>query len=800
MKYFFTICFILVFVPLFGQRTLFVKDQFTKEAIPFVKVRPDKGNPVIADIDGAFILDPTVQSLDLRAYSFVDTIIDVSSIIDSIIYMRPVVQEVQEVVVVPGENPAHRIINEAIRRRKENDPLRNDAFRYESYSKFIFDINRSVLDSIPKETTDTNLIDLRNFFNSQYLFMLESATTRTFIPPDKDKEEITAYKVSGFKNPLFSTFANEMQSFSFYDDQFQILGTSYINPISPGSTRKYLFILEDTTIVNTDTTYTIFYRPRKKKNFDGMTGHLYINTNGFAIEKVIASPHKNNNFSRISIIQEYTLVNENKWFPLKLSTEIDFTGMQIKTDMPNSYVQGKGNTYIRNIEINPGGLKKRGYNNITTVTADDAAYVDDETWDSLRVYKINELEERTYEAIDSLSEAEHLEEKLDKVTSLLDGKLTLGKFNLDLTRILNYDYYEGYRLGAGLETSDRLMRNIILGSYFGWGTRDKDFKYGGYSTFHFSRKKGIKLKLSYQQDVLERGGTIYRDQEFSLSSPLLLRHFFIQNMEKQRLGEIVFSFNLKPNIRFSLIGNYQRLWYTNDYRYSTDSDFSGILPEDIDVAETGIEVVWNIREKIMLIGNKRISKGTKYPKIHLQAIKGWKGWFESELDYYRFSAEINHSISLRGVGKLIWNLSASQTVGDVPLFLMQRGNGTSKNWNLSVINTFETMGPSEFFNSRQAALYTRFLFTPIRTKAKWNEPQFGLHHAIGYGDMTNKSMHNIEFSSMDKGFYETGLLLNNLYVSGFSGLGVGIFYRYGNYSDSDWKLNIVPKISLSITL
>jgi hypothetical protein len=32
------------------------------------------------------------------------------------------------------------------------------------------------------------------------------------------------------------------------------------------------------------------------------------------------------------------------------------------------------------------------------------------------------------------------------------------------------------------------------------------------------------------------------------------------------------------------------------------------------------------------------------------------------------------------------------------------------------------------------------------------------------------------------------------------GIGIGGFYRYGSYSDSDWKKNIVPKITLSVAL
>jgi hypothetical protein len=39
-----------------------------------------------------------------------------------------------------------------------------------------------------------------------------------------------------------------------------------------------------------------------------------------------------------------------------------------------------------------------------------------------------------------------------------------------------------------------------------------------------------------------------------------------------------------------------------------------------------------------------------------------------------------------------------------------------------------------------------------------------------------------------------------LFTSGFTGIGIACFYRYGYYADADWKKNIVPKIAVSFNL
>ncbi len=416
-----------------GQQKFFIKDRVRLEGIPFAKVMSTSIAPQLTDIDGAFQIPDSIITesyITVRSYGYLDTLIALRMVENFTIYLEPIMQEVEEVVVRAGENPAHRIIQAAIDNRKSNDPLRNNAFQYESYSKFVFDIDREALDSLVPDDSDSSMMSIMAFFDQQHLFLLESASRRTFIPPSKDKEEIIAYKVSGFQNPIFSTFANEIQSFSFYNESIQILGKEYVNPIAPGGTRRYLFILEDTLVINSDTTYTIFYRPRKGSNYDGLTGRLYINTDGFAIEKVTASPYDQSGFE-VQIVQEYAHLNDKKWFPLKLSTNVAFP----ETISVNGLkMVGKGNTYIRNVIVDPEDLKRIKFNNVTVTTTEDAGETDQKTWENLREYQITEREIKTYQVVDSISKAEKLEQKFDLLSSAMQGKIPLGKNNVKLNK------------------------------------------------------------------------------------------------------------------------------------------------------------------------------------------------------------------------------------------------------------------------------------------------------------------------------------------------------------------------------
>ena len=787
-----------------AAQTVQILDGETQTPIPFVRVEPNPGNPLLSDIDGFFEIPTGAKMLRLESAEYNDTTIAVSAIGDTIL-LQPIGSELDEFVVLPGENPAERIMEKAIANRKKNHPMGDEAFTYTSYSKFVFTMDPDALAQISDTTTDSNLIEIKQYFGKQHLFMMESTTDKSFDPPYREKEVITAYKVSGFSDPAFSTFANEMQSFNFYENQFTLLGKSYLNPLALGSIRRYLFILEDSTVTDIGTTYTIRFQPRKDKNFDGMRGWLYINTNGYALEKVIAEPAEKSESIQPKIIQEYMLVDGRKWFPGKLSMEAVFPALRLSTKLDNGYLVGKGTTYIDNIKLGADVSKQR-FNAVTVETAIDANDKDSTHWDSRRKYELTDREIETYRVIDSLSEANHFEQKLGAISALSSGKIPMGYVQLDVKRLIDYRDYEGYRLGAGLETSQKLWKRATIGGYFGYGTRDKAWKYGGYASCILFPKHFVTVQGSFQEDLVERGGTTFLADESTFSIGNMYRHLYVANMEQQRKAELSLSGYITPRVKVLGSVNYQRIRLTDGYEYTAPdgSFFSGDNP--FDLAEASVEVIWTIREKLMYLGTRRVSKGSRWPRISAKMTQGISGIEASQLDYQRFNLNIQQDIPIRAVGKFSYLITAGKTMGDVPLFLTQIATGTGgRHWNVSVMNTFETMEASGFFNKEQVAIFTRFTFKEFKTNSKWTSPQIVLHHAMGTGTFSGRSEHFLpegepQFRDMSKGYYEAGVLVDKLFTMSFLGLGIGAFYNYGPYSSIYAKDNFTVKIGISVAL
>jgi hypothetical protein len=769
-----------------------VHDAQTGEPLPFVKVSENKQTPLLTDVDGRvkLVINPT-SSYHFSFYDYKDTILTGEQIISAkrLVNLIPESKLFDEVIILPGENPAHRIIQNAMDRRKDNDPMRNNSFQYEGFSRFY--LNGETTHEINRDTiTDTSLIKTFKLFDEQYLFLTETASERIFSPPNYDKETVTSYKVSGLKNPLFASLVNQFQSFSFYANIFSIGDIDYINPIAPGGIRRYLFILEDTLVKGSDTTFTMSFRPRKGKIFEGLKGHISINSKGWAIERIIAEPYEAQESFKVKIIQEYKFTGEKKWFPYQLSTEFQFPGLKI-----NNYHQliGRSNLYVKNVQFDVD--IKKGFNAVKLEVLPDA--VDDTLGlRNARGTQSTTKDLNTYHVVDSISKEMNFEQLVDFAAILSTGKIPIKKISIPIWRLSDFNQHEGYRLGLGLETNSRLSKHFSLGGYFAYGFRDEAWKWGGNLDVVLAQKRQIKLELAYNDDVFERGGIDYSTYNFDLTSGDVYRNFFINQMERQRKATVALGGYLTQNFHFKLESNYRRINFLDDYSFSPLVHEDGTLSSTFDAAETGIVVNWTIREKVMLLGEQRVSLGSKFPKIQLKAMKGWNTIFDGQLDYYRFNLAVNQNFTIRGVGKLQLNSTSGLTIGEVPLAFMQMPFGTNRNWNLTVPNTFETMLPSEFFTDKHTAFFLRFAFLPLKNKTSFTEPQFIIHSAAGVGEMRNQQLHNHTFNVHEKGFYEAGLIVDNLIILGSSGFGIGVFHRFGAYAFPEMKDNFVYKLSL----
>ncbi|MFN6075199.1 MAG: DUF5686 family protein [Fluviicola sp.] len=787
----FTLFALILFIQQFSFSQIQILDLESKEAIPFVKVIPENQAGFLTDIDGYFTINNSVKSFQLKSYGFKDTTIIYSG--EKVIYLQELASEIEEVVILPGENPAEIIMEKAIENRKVNHPKGDLSYKCTNYSKFLITITPETLLSIPDTTTDSILINVRNFFDKQHLFLLESTSDKYYRPPFREKEVITAYEVSGLTDPMFSNFANEMQSFHFYENQFQILGLNYISPLAFGSVRRYLFILEDSTLNESgDTTFTIRFRPRKDKNFDGMEGTLFINSNGWAVEKVIARPKKDSDTTiNIEIVQEYEWIDNKKWFPKKLSTEFYFPNAALSTKINNAALIGKGSTYIERIELGID-LSDEKFNNAELITQTDANEKDSLFWNQSRKYELDEKEKNTFITIDSISKKYKLERKMLAFTSLFEGKIPLGKFQIDLGKSFRYTYYEKLRLGLALETSDRFSKRFQIGGYYVYGTNDKQWKHGAYSSVLIHPKSFLKLDFLYKNDIEERGENNFTPSSLGFDQTRVQNVFYINEVDQQRLAQVGLSMYLRTRLFTKFSGSYERILFKDGYTFKNNA----LAFENFSLSA---EFRYTPGEKIAHLGYKRMSLGTMWPVFEGKITQGISGVWKSTYDFTRYFIRMNHTIPIRAVGKLNTSIHYGKVIGDVPLFYHYTVEAAGGNWSLSAANRFETILSNTRYQKELFAVFNRFTFKEFKTNLKWTSPAVGFHHGFGTGNSANFVDHQGKsYSTLSKSYGEAGFFINNLLVSNFTGIGIGAFYHYLGDTHPTFEKNLTFKIMIGV--
>ncbi len=793
--------------------------------LAFVNILFDHtGRGVSCDIDGMFVIKDLegIHKLHFTYVGFHDTSIAVTAIQNNFLNlkMRPKSYQLKEVKIYPGENPAHRIIRNCVDNRKVNNPEKLISFSYKAYHKMIFTAkstaehqadsvlrsnhsisigtNASTTTNTTPEETDTAAEWEENFFKSQHLFMMESVTERKFKRPDKNYEKVIGTRVSGLKDPLFALVATQLQSFSFYHPEINILDKNYINPISPGSWNKYFFNIEDTIYKGVDSVYVISFRPFKGKNFDGLRGVLYINTHKYAIQNVIAGPADTTESIGIKIQQKYNLIDGKYWFPVQLNTNIEFNSISLN----NQALVGIGKSYLKNIKINPP-IKKQHFNNVVLDIDRMASKQDSSFWNKNRVLQLDSLELKTYSVIDSIGQAEHLDEKLWILRTLTNGFIPWGPINMEIDKFFQFNEFEGFRMGLSIKTNDRMARWVQLGAYGAWATRDMEWKYGGSLDFTLHRPSETHLYIEYKHDVVESAS----QESFSKNTFYntdLYRNFLVRQMNYTNSLKAELQFRAIPNFSWKIgINVYDKL---ENKPYSPPNQVLNPSSASTLFEEAYIETRFAYKEKIIRNPLYQISLGTKYPILNIRYTHGLysnTGNISDNPAYDRIDLQLSKSFFIRYLGTSSFTIRGGliQTDQNMPWYQLYNGRGSYASFYLESPNSFGTMRMNEFLSNQYLSMFYRHNFGTLLFGDKKFVPQPEFISSFTIGSLPNNfSYPNIEYNTLEKGFFESGIMLNSILKSGFSTIGIGAFYRYGAYAfPNEWD-NFALKFSLKFVL
>lgn len=797
--------FCLVSIQLFAQNKEIegtVMDANSKTALAFVNILLNGSNSGFSsDIDGKFnaTINENTDFLLFTSIGYEKKKVPIAEMQKGIkIYLKPITIEIAEVKVVPGINPADIIMQKVIDNKDKNNPEKATEFSYDSYNKLVFTINPDSLAmkleaQKDSEEVDSSLLWTAELVNKQHIFMMESVSHRDYISPERDKEVILASRVSGLKNPEFSLIGTQLQSFSFYNEYVELMDYKLLSPISKVGVNSYLFILEDSIIEDGEKYYLISFQQKNGKNFNALKGQLTIHKGDWAIKNVIGEPKESGGFE-IKIQQLYEKV-DGQWFPIQLNSNITFNGIMID----NFPLYGIGRSYLKNIELR-SQRDKRDFDNVVLELDRKIKQNTDSLLAQFRIDSLDIKDVNTYHTMDSIGEAEKLDEKLKLFRILATGKIPLGFVNIDLGSLMAFNNYEGFRLGIGAETNYKVSEYFKFSGYYAYGFKDTHSKYGATVSLRPSLKEETVFSLSYQDDVRERGQQAFVNEGVKLFSTESFKNFYIYQMDQIQKLEFKSEFRIFRYFKTSLFANKQFFKLTDNYHFKVPiAENTNLIYSNFQLTELGISGRFSYGEKLMEIFGSKVSLGTKYPIVYFKYAKGLLD-ADGDFEYNKFDVRIDKTFTIRNAGETSVRLQGGMIDAPLPITYNYTASGVNKGFPIEVANSFNTAKPNEFFHNRYTQLFVSHNFQSYLYKGEKFQPQLALHTAIGFGDFNqNTFIHQgLSFKSMEKGFYESGLSINNLLSGGITQLGIGAFYKYGYYAAPQFKNNIVLKLSLKI--
>ncbi|GHA66051.1 DUF5686 and carboxypeptidase-like regulatory domain-containing protein [Pontibacter akesuensis] len=775
-----------------------VRDAATGERLPFVSITVNEGETgTTTNLEGEYRLrhEQPIRNLRFSYVGYLPQVVYPDSVASINVQLQPTSAQLQEVVVLgTGENPAHRIIRLATQHREQNRLQSLNSYTYRTYNKFILtatDVAELELrDTLALSKRDSTYLKMRSLLQNQHLFLLESITDYAFLQPNFTKETILATRVSGLQQPSFGVVAAEARDFSVYDDLPVFFGKRYLSPLSPGSTRKYKFVLQETLEQGQDTVFVISFRPEQGKNFEGLEGLLYINSAGWAVQNVIAASAGDDDKRNIKLQQQYERVGpQQKWFPTELDVELTVPQISLSGHQPYARMR----TYITNINLSPT-LKRSEFGVVALKQEPNANRQPESFFQTYRPDSLSELEQRTYTRLDSVGRAQKLDRTIRTMEYLLNKQIPIGPLSLDLNRVLKFSDFEGLRLGLGAHTNERLSERFKIGGYWGYGFKDDEAKYGADASVILSQPMALQLKAVYYEDVLETGGHRLAFEE---------ERGLLGNLRRAVLPEMDYTTHKSVALR----GRVQRYLQAQvqlrqeERRPTLLGQENTALPE-FDLTEAVISFRYAPGEKYMQQFNRLMAMPQQeHPVLWLQYTRGIEGFLDGDYGYNKYETRLQQLFRHRTFGESSFILAAGLVAGNAPLVTRFNGYGSyNPEYKVYTGAGFETMQPYEFFSDRYAALFFSQNFGKRLFNTRFFAPDLVAVTNIGIGSM-DESLQELpenSYTSMRKGFFESGLLLNNIISSPFSGIGVGAFYRYGPYALEREKDNL--RIKLTATL
>jgi hypothetical protein len=710
------------------------------------------------------------------------------------------------------------LVNSIIQLQSKNQ-VKSPDFSYTFYEKSIIsaypDSISASIDTLFKNkrktkfTIDSSSYKFKKISTKQHVYQTEKVATIS-IEKGKKKETIIGLKMAGLKQPVYELLGQEFIPFDLSKKQLKILQFTFQNPFSTDGALKYKFKITDTLIKPNGNEIVLQFELKKSIKKNKLKGVAIVDLKTNAITKITFLINSIINVKAETIFSSFN--NEKSWFPIsqnilitkgKGKQNIDFLGETIQFDnLPNTT---KKYDYSNDLFVkiyrdysnyNFTELPKRQRYQIQidkSAIKTNTAFFNTISNDTLDIRSQN-----TYQTLDSLVTATKIEKKIYFGKKLINGQIPIGWFDFRARDIFKYNNYEGFRLGLGIATNDRFSTYYRLFGYGAYGTKDGVFKSQLGSAFRISKNTDSWISGSFTDDIIEFAdlSLIADNKRFRLIDP---RPFNISTFYNHQSYELTFESKFISKIETTFKLSRSRINPLFDYEFIAPNKSYKVY--NLTLATLSLE--WSPNSRFLQAPQEILEVEKGFPKIILQVSHAIPNVLSENIEFTKIDARVYQEKKHLSGQKTTFLLQGGISLGNTPLSHLYSvaPNNLDREVILSRITfanktSFETMYFNEFYSDRYSLFQLKHYFNKFQI-SKSIKPILVIGSKVAFGGFSHPENHQgITFKTMEKGFYESGFELQNI----FKGFGLSTYYRYGPYQLEKFDQNIAIKLSFTLNL
>ncbi|MEK6616409.1 MAG: DUF5686 family protein [Bacteroidota bacterium] len=771
-----------------------IYDSDTREPLPFVNIKYKGGKPfTTTDVDGNFSLTTSTPTdsifISYIGYKTKKVVVKKHTSQVLSIPIEPDQMTLSEVVILPGENPAHRILRKVIAHKDNNNREKLSAYEYEVYNKIEFDMN-----NIPPEWKEKKVlkplrfvfdyVDSTSITEKPYLPLLLSESISDFFyrtSPRFKKEVIKASKVSGIQDKSVSQFMGEMyQNVNIYDNNILVFGKQFPSPISDNALSYYKYYLIDSVFVGNSRCYHLQFKPRRKQEF-AFSGNLWVADTTFAVKRLemtIPSDVNLNFVKALNVIQEYTHVSTDttapagNWMLSRDRLVVDFKIDDNRKKPRRVGFYGRKTTSYKNFIINKPRTEDF-YNRMDNIVVQDGAENKDDTfWTTARHDTLSGNEKQIYNMVDSIKTMPFYRTWYNWIYIFVTGYKQIGQLEFGpYYKIYSNNLVEGNRFRAGFRTSDAFSRWVEFSGYGAYGIKDERYKYNVAFKSFITKKPRQIISLDYKDDM-----EILGQSPNAFTSDNILSTAFrrtpLGNLTSVQQAKV--SYEWEPfqgfNTKLFLVNRVMTPKGTQRYDYYLP-DSSIASRNNIISSEVRTLIRFAYDEKYIEYTFARTNTGTRYPVLSLYYSYGAKGIFSSDYGCHKLTFNINDRFrTMPLLGYTDYIIEVGKIFGKVPYPLLELHGGNETviydPYAFNMMNYYE-FGSDQYLTVQMAHHFDGFFLNhiPLMRKLRWREVVTG--KAL-IGDVTKQNKNVLLFPSTlstlnKKPYYEVSAGIENIF-------------------------------------